>query len=167
MTDRPATRAPALDPVERERRNKQHGPTAAPAELVEETQMTSQHPKAALAALPLVLALIVSACGGGSSPSPTGAGGGSTPAVGSPAAAGAVTIANFAFGPATLEVAAGTTVTWTNSDTTAHTVTADDGSFDSKSIASGSTFSQAFAKAGTYTYHCAIHPSMKATITVH
>ena len=49
---------------------------------------------------------------------------------------------------------------------TAHTVTADDGSFDSKSLASNATFSQTFAKAGTFAYHCAIHPGMKGTVTV-
>jgi hypothetical protein len=46
------------------------------------------------------------------------------------------------------------------------TVTADDGSFDSKPIAGGATFSQAFPKAGTYTYHCAIHSSMTGTVVV-
>ena len=84
-----------------------------------------------------------------------------------PAAGGdAVTIANFAFGPASLSVAAGTTVTWTNDDTAAHTATADDGSFDSSSIAPGATFSQAFDTAGTFAYHCSIHPNMTATIEV-
>jgi plastocyanin len=84
-------------------------------------------------------------------------------AAGSP---NAVTIADFAFAPGTLTVAAGTTVTWTNNDTAGHTVTADDGSFDSKTLANGATFSQAFAKAGTYTYHCNIHSSMTATVVV-
>jgi plastocyanin len=85
-----------------------------------------------------------------------------------PAAGGgdAVTIANFAFGPASLSVAAGTTVTWTNNDSAAHTATADDGSFDSSTIAPGATFSQAFDTAGTFAYHCAIHPNMTATIEV-
>ncbi len=78
----------------------------------------------------------------------------------------AVTIANFAFGPASLSVAAGTTVTWTNDDSAAHTATADDGSFDSSSIAPGATFSQAFDTAGTFAYHCSIHPNMTATIEV-
>ena len=45
-------------------------------------------------------------------------------------------------------------------------MTADDGSFDSKSLASNATFSQTFAKAGTFAYHCAIHPGMKGTVTV-
>jgi plastocyanin len=79
---------------------------------------------------------------------------------------GAVTIQDFAFGPASLSVAAGTTVTWTNSDTAAHTATADDGSFDSSSIGPGATFSQAFDTPGTFPYHCSIHPNMTGTIAV-
>jgi len=96
----------------------------------------------------------------------------STPAASSDtsgeAAAGesAVEIANFAFSPDSVEVAAGSTVTWTNNDSTAHTVTADDGSFDSGNLDSGATFSQKFDTPGTYTYHCAIHPNMTGTITV-
>ena len=83
-----------------------------------------------------------------------------------PAAAGAVTIKGFAFQPAALEVAVGTTVTWTNQDTTGHTVTADDASFDSGTVNGGATFSQVFNTAGTFAYHCKIHSSMHGTITV-
>ena len=61
---------------------------------------------------------------------------------------------------------AGTTVTWTNSDSTQHTVTADDGSFDSGVLAQGQTFSHTFDTAGTIAYHCTIHPNMQATVTV-
>ena len=82
------------------------------------------------------------------------------------AAAGAVTIKNFSFNPETLSVKVGQTVTWANSDTATHTVTADDGSFDSGHVATGTTFQQTFTNAGTFSYHCNIHPSMKATITV-
>jgi plastocyanin len=56
-------------------------------------------------------------------------------------------------------------VTWTNNDSIGHTVTADDGSFNSP-VDPGKTFSFTFTKAGTYTYHCSIHPTMKATIVV-
>jgi plastocyanin len=96
-----------------------------------------------------------------------------TPAEGSPTAGGtaeagaaAVTIKGFAFDPASIEVAAGSTVTWTNQDSTAHTVTADDGSFESGNIANGASFSQTFNTPGTYAYHCSIHPNMKATVVV-
>ncbi|HEX8941424.1 MAG TPA: cupredoxin family copper-binding protein [Candidatus Limnocylindrales bacterium] len=84
-----------------------------------------------------------------------------------PAASGmAVTIKGFAFDPASLIVPVGASVTWTNQDPAGHTVTADDGSFGSPTIQTGSTFSQTFAKAGTFSYHCSIHPSMKATVVV-
>jgi plastocyanin len=63
-------------------------------------------------------------------------------------------------------VAVGTTVTWTNQDSTAHTVTANDGSFDSGPIQPGKSFSHTFSTAGTVAYHCKIHPSMTATVTV-
>jgi len=82
------------------------------------------------------------------------------------ASPGSVQIANFAFAPASLTVKVGTTVTWTNGDGASHTVTADDGSFDSGSVGGGATFKQTFAKAGTFAYHCAIHRSMTASITV-
>ena len=125
----------------------------------------------------LACAAAVAACGGaGSSPAASAAASAPASEIApsaaasseAPAAGGgdAVTIQNFAFGPASLSVAAGTTVTWTNSDTAPHTATADDGSFDSSSIAPGASFSQAFDTAGTFAYHCSIHPNMTATIEV-
>ena len=88
------------------------------------------------------------------------------PAASAATANAAVTISGFAFGPAAVTVTAGSMITWTNQDSAAHTVTADDGSFDSSSLAQGATFSQTFSTAGTVTYHCKIHPSMTGTITV-
>lgn len=76
-----------------------------------------------------------------------------------------VSIANFAFSPQSLTVKVGTKVTWTNKDSLTHTVTADGGAF-SQTVPPGSTFSFTFTKAGTYSYHCAIHTSMTATIIV-
>jgi plastocyanin len=87
-----------------------------------------------------------------------------TPAT--PAATAAVTIQNFAFAPQSLEIAAGTTVTWTNTDSTTHTATADDNSWDTGDIAPGASASVTFDTPGTYTYHCSIHPSMTATVVV-
>ena len=79
----------------------------------------------------------------------------------------AVTISNFAFSPASITVPVGTKVTWTNQDSATHTVTADDGkSFDSKGVAQGATYSFTFTTAGTFAYHCAVHPDMKATVIV-
>jgi predicted lipoprotein with Yx(FWY)xxD motif/plastocyanin len=90
-----------------------------------------------------------------------------SPASSPAAAAGsAIQIKNFAFAPASLEVAVGATVTWTNGDSIGHTVTADDKSFDSGTVDPGKSFTFTFTKAGTFTYHCSIHPNMTATIVV-
>lgn len=76
-------------------------------------------------------------------------------------------ISSFAFAKASLTVAKGTTVTWTNNDAVAHTVTSDDGtSFSSGTIASGATFSFTFNTAGTFNYHCNFHSGMTAIIIV-
>ncbi len=77
----------------------------------------------------------------------------------------------FAFSPASLTIKAGTTVTWKNTTAVPHTVTSDDGkSFDSGTAnpiaAQSGTFSFTFSTPGTFAYHCAIHPFMKATIIV-
>ena len=78
----------------------------------------------------------------------------------------AVDIKNLAFNPANITVPSGGKVTWTNSDTTAHTVTFDDGSADSGTLDPSSTFDHAFATAGTFPYHCNIHSFMHGTVTV-
>ena len=76
-----------------------------------------------------------------------------------------ITIENFAFNPSDLTISAGTTVTWTNNQNVQHTVTFDDGSSD-VTIGPGQTIEKTFSTAGEYTYHCAIHPSMKGKIIV-
>ena len=77
-----------------------------------------------------------------------------------------VFIQGMAFNPASITVTAGTTITWTNKDAIAHTVTSNSNAFDSGTVSSGATFSFTFATAGTYAYHCTIHPSMVASVTV-
>jgi plastocyanin len=77
-----------------------------------------------------------------------------------------VSIKGFAFNPATIQAKAGENVTWTNEDSVPHTVTLDDGSSKSGNIAGGATYSHAFTQAGTFAYHCEIHPQMKGTVTV-
>jgi len=77
-----------------------------------------------------------------------------------------VTIQNFAFSPATINVKAGTKVTWTNQDSTTHHVVSDTGAFDSGNLAQGQSYSFTFNKTGSYPYHCSIHPSMTGTIVV-
>lgn len=77
-----------------------------------------------------------------------------------------VTIQGFAFDPPTIAVPADAEVTWLNADPTNHTVTAEDGSFDSGPIEGGGTFSTTLAEPGEITYFCAIHPTMRGTVTV-
>jgi len=77
-----------------------------------------------------------------------------------------VRIDNFAFSPATVTVDVGDTVTWTNHDGPTHTATADDGTFGTGQISSGASKSVTFQSAGTFAYHCAIHPSMTGTVRV-
>ena len=83
-----------------------------------------------------------------------------------PAATASVSIKDMAFNPASLSVKTGTTVTWNNSDTTIHTVIADDGSFNSGNIAISAVYSKVFNSAGTFSYHCALHPEMTGKIVV-
>jgi plastocyanin len=92
-------------------------------------------------------------------------GGPTTSGAGTPASGTAVAIDNFAFSPATLKAKAGQQVTWTNKQGVAHTVTADGGAFNHP-MPSGATFSFTFTKAGTFAYHCTIHPSMHGTVVV-
>jgi len=58
------------------------------------------------------------------------------------------------------------TITWTNNGARPHTVTADDGSFDSGRLNPGDSYTVAFDGQGTVTYHCAIHPEMRGSVTV-
>jgi amicyanin len=75
-------------------------------------------------------------------------------------------ITSWAFDNPNLSIAAGQTVTWTNTGAQQHTVTTDDASVDSGLIDPDNTFSYEFDVPGTYTYHCTPHPWMKATVTV-
>lgn len=77
-----------------------------------------------------------------------------------------VKIDNFSFGPATLTVAPGTTVTWKNNDDVPHTVVSDDKIFKSKALDTDDKFSYTFTKPGTYNYFCSVHPKMTAKIVV-
>ncbi len=108
----------------------------------------------------LVISLATLSCGGGSKKS-------ETPTPGTPQAQQAsVKIQDFEFAPSKVTIKVGGTVTWTNDGPSAHTVTADDGSFDSGQLQKGKTFSQTFDSTGTFSYHCSIHPSMKAQVIV-
>jgi len=78
----------------------------------------------------------------------------------------AIDIKNFAFKPPSVSIPVGTKVTWTNTDTVAHTATATGGAFDSGNLAPGQSFAFTFAKAGTFDYVCTYHPYMKGAIIV-
>ncbi|MFY9841477.1 MAG: cupredoxin family copper-binding protein [Terriglobales bacterium] len=78
----------------------------------------------------------------------------------------AVKIDNFVFGPQTITVPAGATVTWTNKDDIPHTAVSTDGVFKSRVMDTDENFSYTFTKAGTYSYYCSIHPKMTGKVVV-
>lgn len=101
-------------------------------------------------ALALAVALAAAACSGGAE---TGA--------------ASVEISDNTYQPATVEVSATDSVTWTNADDVAHTVTFTDGAVSSSDeLAAGESFTATFDEPGTYAYVCALHPGMEATVTV-
>lgn len=77
-----------------------------------------------------------------------------------------VHIESFAFNPSPVNILVGEAITWDNHDTPPHTVTADDGSFDSGNINNGGTYTRTFSAPGTIPYHCDLHPTMLGTIVV-
>jgi plastocyanin len=77
-----------------------------------------------------------------------------------------VKIMNFAFMPARIEVSAGTKVVWTNEDSDPHTVTTDKPGWASPALDTSQTYDRVVTKAGTYAYHCQIHPFMHGTVIV-
>jgi plastocyanin len=77
-----------------------------------------------------------------------------------------VKIDNFSFGPETLTVAVGTTVTWINHDDIPHKVVSTDDVFKSKVLDTDERFSYTFTKAGNYPYFCSIHPKMTGKVVV-
>jgi plastocyanin len=82
------------------------------------------------------------------------------------AADGSVSIEGFAFSPSTVTVKVGDSVTWTNNDSAPHTATADDGSFDTEQFGNGESSTLTFSTAGSFAYHCTIHPQMHGTVVV-
>jgi photosystem II stability/assembly factor-like uncharacterized protein len=77
-----------------------------------------------------------------------------------------VAIMDFAFDPADLTVNPGDTVRWTNYDSVPHTSTSDSGIWDSGALNNGDSYSRAFPDLGNFPYHCTIHPTMTASVTV-
>jgi plastocyanin len=139
------------------------------------------------ALLLLTLTLLVAACGGGSSATtttvapgttattaPTGttattAAPGSTTTASSTTGGGnevQVIMTNRSYDPETVTIKVGDTVTWVNQDAPQHDVVADNGEFKSDLFDKGQSFSHTFTAAGTYPYHCSIHPGMTGTVIV-
>ncbi len=112
----------------------------------------------------MLLLLVVGGCKNGSSSYSTPTSPSTSPPA--PSAPNTVVISGFAFGPSPITVAKNTTITWQNRDSEAHTATADNGSWDTGSIASGASKSITFATAGTFPYHCTLHPEMRAMVVV-
>lgn len=77
-----------------------------------------------------------------------------------------VSIEDFYFEPGQITVQPGTTVMWINEGSHEHTVTSDDGQFDSEALMPGDSYMVTFSGSGTLTYHCEIHPSMVGSVTV-
>ena len=118
--------------------------------------MTKKHVWVAGVGTPVVIAIVLLLAG---SPSVS--------ANDQPSAANAeVKIDNFSFGPETLKVSVGTTVTWINRDDIPHTVVSTDGVFKSKVRDTDEQFSYTFTKVGTYPYFCSVHPKMTGKVVV-
>jgi plastocyanin len=106
-------------------------------------------------------ALMALALGGAAAPAPA-----SAPRPVPAAAMNMVSIKNMGFSSGALKVKVGSTVTWTNGDQVPHNVVARDGSFRSKFLTKGQSFSFTFSKKGEFAYSCAIHPQMVGKIRV-
>jgi plastocyanin len=117
-------------------------------------------------------AFFLAGCGSTSATTPTptdttGAASNPTATTASSGNATIVSVQNFNFSPASITIKAGTTVEW-DGKSGDHEVKNDDGStvtYDGP-VPTGGKFTFTFTKAGTYTYHCAIHPSMHGTVIV-
>ena len=125
----------------------------------------------------LAAAAFAAGCGGSSSDSTTAGDGygapakaAATTAAKAPAAAKTagttVEMTNTTFQPQSIDVKVGDTVTFVNKDEIAHTATAGDGSFDSKTMEAGASFTFKPTKAGKIAYVCNFHPGMTGTINV-
>jgi plastocyanin len=143
----------------------------------------------------LVAMLIAVGCGGGASPTPTGAAtpaaspagpsGAASPDAAEPAESGApasgaaagcapstdpatveVAIAGFAFGPSTAQASVGDVIGWTNDDSAPHSAVLDEGDCGTAVLRPGEAGALVFSAPGTYAYHCGIHPEMTGTVEV-
>jgi len=77
-----------------------------------------------------------------------------------------VSIGGGGFSPANVSINVGDTVRWSNDDDRDHSIVADNGAFSSPNLKTGRIYDVKFAAAGTYTYHCRLHPREKGKIVV-
>lgn len=105
----------------------------------------------------------IAGCGGGAS-TPTQPTQGSTVTVS--IVAGANTLTTTAYNPNPVTISRGSSIMWVNNDSRTHNSTSDSNAFASGNIAPNASFTQAFQTAGTFTYHCTIHPGMVGTVVV-
>jgi plastocyanin len=115
---------------------------------------------AAAAFVALLAAVVLVGCSATVAPS------GGSSSTGTPKTTAQVTLRNIAIQPATVTIAVGGTVTWVNQDPMTHNLADDAGNWGSGPMASGKSYSHQFSKAGTFPYHCTIHPSMTGEIVV-
>jgi plastocyanin len=164
-----------------------------PQEPVRAEQRRFTMRRIALSVLTLFALAALTACGGGGTTSPassaavnpsapTSSGGGGSQGASAGASGGAagacamapagstatvnVSIKDFKYTPQPVQAKVGDIVAWKNEDSAPHTATMDDGSCDTGQIAGGATGMLLFSAAGTYTYHCAVHPGQMKDVTV-
>ena len=118
---------------------------------------------ASLAAITLVIAAC-SSSGGASAPAPSVSGSACAPAIGTGTVA--VSMKDFAFDPTAITAKVGDTITFSNTGAAPHNATLDAGGCATPDIQPGSSGGLHFSAAGSYPFHCTIHPDMKGTITV-
>ncbi len=133
------------------------------------TTARSHRWRSAALAVPL-MAVLLTGCGddddsSSAAPDDTSSETGGADATAEDATIDIVSIAD-GFDPATISVAAGSEVTWTNTDDTRHTSTAEDGTWDSGNLDGGGEFSFTVMEPGTYAYACSIHPAMTGELVV-
>jgi plastocyanin len=113
---------------------------------------STRSPVGVVCLLLAALAATIAGCGGGTDPS---------------AGAKTVRIADYLYDPETIAVPVGTTVTFTNRDSTPHTATSkQSGLFESGSIETGESGKVTLESRGTFAYYCLFHPFMKGTVVV-
>ena len=131
--------------------------------------ISSRLPTAVVAAMSIVVAALgINACFSERATTDSTTSTASCSAPSNTAGATVIFIRAFAFQPATVHVKAGGSVAWVNCEPTAitHTSTSDGGAWDSGLVPPSADFVRTFSAAGTFPYHCTVHPSMKATIIV-